>query len=785
MAIDSKLYMHDLDKAALAALDSFPNLLKLREAYMANVDEKLAKIELLSSAIRLSENQMPEIYRLLTPICEKLGIAIPELYYVKSKELNAATGGCNEPYIIITSKLTETLSSEQLASVLAHECGHIACKHMLYHSLSQQLANGLDSTILSKIPMLRRYITPALLKGLLFWDRCSELSADRAAVLCDGNADTTIDVLLRIHGYDDKIDKKAFIQQAMDLHEFVNDSKSNRVLAEMLTAEESHPRMATRAYECYTWAQSPQYLGILDGTYTLAEQPEQPAETEIIAAEMTAEQVDLDAELNRVNAALARYTNNACAVDYAFAVASGIISGMIDALFVGKIDISGNKINLSHEAVNRFIMKYADARGFKRERLKDAISDLEKGFKVAQDNVWKGAGIGVSASNHHLADLAHHPTPLGLMSAIVVQFLRIGTFVNKDGEWHFVFIQTSLKDYIKIIAPAVLTGVLNWLAALAEKTYEETSGEEIPRAIHKLVHLIASTPILIEIIKCADNWFGHLVSDMGGSKNTAGGGMGIPGIFLSLLYEISALPILKDSGLPQFVNELYTKGKLDLRHELPIYEGLGKQTIPVLFNEIYLRAGYFLMHLAGEIAEHGGCKGINWANVVPFGNRTIDRMMMISTMTLSVADTADAAVHAALESHGDFVLFAGAFVLRFNYVAAGRAAFAIVKEISNERKEAQLIHEKMLLTFAKTKEVIEQYEAYKAMLAERVSQYLAEDLEAFLQGFELMNQGLQSGDSDLVIKGNVTIQRVLGREPQFTSQAEFDDLMDSDEAFVL
>ena len=48
-----------------------------------------------------------------------------------------------------------------------------------------------------------------------------------------------------------------------------------------------------------------------------------------------------------------------------------------------------------------------------------------------------------------------------------------------------------------------------------------------------------------------------------------------------------------------------------------------------------------------------------------------------------------------------------------------------------------------------------------------------------------MKQGINTGDSDLVIKGNVVIQRVLGRKPQFTNQKEFDDLMKSDEAIIL
>ena len=129
--------------------------------------------------------------------------------------------------------------------------------------------------------------------------------------------------------------------------------------------------------------------------------------------------------------------------------------------------------------------------------------------------------------------------------------------------------------------------------------------------------------------------------------------------------------------------------------------------------------------------------------------------------------------------------FAGSFVTRYNYVGAGRAAFAIVKEISNEKKEAELIHLKLILTEAKTIDVIDQIRMYRDALEKRVSDYLAEDLKAFLTGFDYMNEGFKTGNSDLVIKGNVVIQRVLGREIQFADQKEFDELMDSDDSIIL
>ena len=59
--------MHDLDRKAFAALNQFPKFVKLQEAYIANVNEKAAKIEFLSTAIRLSDKQMPEVYSLLPP----------------------------------------------------------------------------------------------------------------------------------------------------------------------------------------------------------------------------------------------------------------------------------------------------------------------------------------------------------------------------------------------------------------------------------------------------------------------------------------------------------------------------------------------------------------------------------------------------------------------------------------------------------------------------------------------------------------------------------------------
>ena len=80
--------------------------------------------------------------------------------------------------------------------------------------------------------------------------------------------------------------------------------------------------------------------------------------------------------------------------------------------------------------------------------------------------------------------------------------------------------------------------------------------------------------------------------------------MGIPGLFISLLKELSSLPLLKTTRLPEFVSDLYSKNKIDLRSELAVVEFLGKQSIPVIVNECIVRTFYFVRRLIKEKQDH-------------------------------------------------------------------------------------------------------------------------------------------------------------------------------------
>lgn len=763
-------YRHTLDQEAFEALNHFPRFVGLCEAYIANVDEVAAKIDLLSTTIRISDKQFPKVYQLLPPICGQLDIGVPDIYYVKSKQLNAWTGGNTAPYICVTSRLVNELPLDLIASVLAHECGHIACNHYLYHSIARLLVGGIADSPLAKIPAVRKYLTPSLVRALLFWDRCSELSADRASALCDRGPDKTIDLLLRLHGYP-HVDREEFLKQATDLNAFVNDSKSNKLMEIMLTQDETHPRLATRAYECYEWSRSKRFQDIVSGTYAAEPQAETMDKHEVINAELTVSASPESSDLNAINAALKkvdteleRYTNQADRVDYALAVSSGVFCGLLDSLFVGEFSLN-EAGRWGNEKVERFVMLVAKRQGYGGDTLAGAVKFLEDAFPIPADKVTTQFGGGLQ---HHLRDFSHHPTPVGLVCSILTQFTGKVYGTDVAGVFHGVNLSDDGVALIgRSIPEKIMFGVLNWAF--------------------------------------------HLVSDMAGSSGSilkGSLGTGLPGPLVSLLKELSSTPLFqksKGSGhrvCSVWISKLFngtllgqrdTNGKLiplkfDLRMELGVARQVGQQTLPVLLNECVVRGFYLLRRLTSELICTGNVQGpdkLNWRKIAPFRNRTIDRMLTISTMTFTMADTMDAAVHAAILSAGNWVLFSGKFVTRFNYVGAGRSALAIVREVSNEKKETQLIHEKMLLSEAKTTIFLAQLQEFKVRLEEKVSDYLAEELEIFVADFDFINTGIASGNSDIVIQGNMKIQSVLGRQPQFTNQQEFDSLMESDTPLVL
>ena len=273
MAFNAKEYVHESDKAALGALKAIPGFQTIVKGFMKMFSERQYRIVNLSSHIRVSEKQFPQCYEMLPPICEKLGIAVPDLYLELNDNPNAYTAGDEKPFIVMTSGMINKLPQELLPTVLAHECGHIACHHQLYSTMGRIVLSGASSAATAFIPF-GSLLTIPMQVAFYYWMRCSEFSADRAAVLCDGTADKMSTVCMYLAGYDDRIpmapNKEEFMKQAQEYREIVKNNGWDKTLEFMYMANNRHPLTAVRALECEEWAQTEQFKKLMGDAYIAA-----------------------------------------------------------------------------------------------------------------------------------------------------------------------------------------------------------------------------------------------------------------------------------------------------------------------------------------------------------------------------------------------------------------------------------------------------------------------------------------------------------------------------------
>ncbi|MDA3049546.1 hypothetical protein OFO03_03845 [Campylobacter sp. JMF_02 ED1] len=457
---------------------------------------------------------------------------------------------------------------------------------------------------------------------------------------------------------------------------------------------------------------------------------------------------DLQFEADSIIRRYGKLKNNADSLDYMVAFASGAIAGAIDIIWVGAFDFNRGK-QWGSEKVNDFVQKVAKWQGYKGDKLDGAIKFLEDKFPIVADKATAEFGGGLG---HHLRDFSHHPTPIGLMFSLLTQFT--GNVYGTDTTGAFMIV--PLKD----------------TTLIGKDIYEK---------------------ILFGVVY----WFFHMVSDMAGSSGTAGGGTGLPGPIVSLLKEISSLPIFQNfknesgnSEFSVFISKLFNgtlfskrdeNGKIikesikpfDLRGEIGVAYELSRQALPVIINECVVRAFYFIRRFAMEIREQkisnfNDLKYIDWQVVLPFNNGTIKRMLSISSATFTAIDLADA--------------YKQANILRVNFIGIARLCLAVLDDLKFHAKLAKQYRADMERICGK---IIELLQIYESELRSYINEYLSDHIAEFDKAFSCMSDMYKLGDINGFIKNANLLTQNLGGETQFKNFDEFNALIEKGEIITI
>lgn len=338
-------------------------------------------------------------------------------------------------------------------------------------------------------------------------------------------------------------------------------------------------------------------------------------------------------------------------LDYALAASSGAICGVFDIFLVGKPGESPLS-NINDKWVEKKVTKFAEMCGWKKDSsipddkvVSKAIAFLEDKFKIPYDQRGMGdAGSSIfdlNAKNHHFKSLGHNPSLLGLFFSILDQFSNTSHFVSETGFGgrELMALQDAHGDF-------------------------KLKGKTVPG----------------KILAAFVNWFGHLVSDVSGSRSSKGRGMGIPSPLWTWTNDViaikSQLGIPKsefDEAINGMAMQIYLEG-YDIRFQKV-------QAIPVIINELLVRTIYSIRRMFSYFSntnksERSFKKMMEACE--PFKNPTVKRMLTVAHGTFCMVDLGDAVVRGVVSAPGSFD--AKEFFLRLNIVGLGRFTISLYGE---------------------------------------------------------------------------------------------------------
>ncbi len=261
--ISPRAWEHPADKAALSTLRQMKGLDELVKMLVGGTTDRSIRLLHVSCCVKVTPTQFHRVKVLLDRAVDILDWpTTPDVFVANNPFFNAGVYGVRAPFIVLNSAVLKALTDDELYCILGHELGHIMSGHNVYMTVLWVLLN----VSLSVLPIAGLLAKPLIL-ALKEWERKSELSADRAALLALQSERENYDLLMKMAGGEDlgQMNINDFFLQAKEYEDQKSLMDSFSKL--LNTMRESHPFPVVRLQELSSWASSGQYRSILDGNY--------------------------------------------------------------------------------------------------------------------------------------------------------------------------------------------------------------------------------------------------------------------------------------------------------------------------------------------------------------------------------------------------------------------------------------------------------------------------------------------------------------------------------------
>jgi Zn-dependent protease with chaperone function len=263
--ISSRTWEHPADRAALRSLNAIPGFSDVVRKIVGLFGERGLRLFFQAQAVRVTPRQYGWIHDLHLRALDTLDLGWePELFISQTPVVNAGALGVEEPFVLINSGAVDLLNRAELETVLAHEIGHIASDHVLYR------------TVFTLLLMLAQRQLPiagiaigAVILAMAEWNRKSELSCDRAALLGTQDPDAVMSAFMKLAGgtehHSEALNLNEFILQSDEYEE--DENLGDAVFKVMNLLGSTRPFHVLRVGELRRWVRAGHYDRILRGEY--------------------------------------------------------------------------------------------------------------------------------------------------------------------------------------------------------------------------------------------------------------------------------------------------------------------------------------------------------------------------------------------------------------------------------------------------------------------------------------------------------------------------------------
>lgn len=166
------------------------------------------RASLLSDAVRITSDLIPELYRVLDAALSRLGVShVVHGYVYNDPSIQAQCvhiGGTEKSAVMLSSGLVNLMADAEIAFVIGHELGHMLFDHHLYPRANDSSTDGERLNFLAL-------------------QRAAEISSDRIGLIASGSIDAAFRAILKtgtgLSNVHLRFNLTAFLDQLRSLNE--------------------------------------------------------------------------------------------------------------------------------------------------------------------------------------------------------------------------------------------------------------------------------------------------------------------------------------------------------------------------------------------------------------------------------------------------------------------------------------------------------------------------------------------------------------------------------------